>query len=103
MRRPEKRCVAHNPTTTGATAMMQPKPTREFVELMEDYFRECKHLTRAAKAVGMSDLPSKQMLVTLWGLIEVLDKTATDAELEMTREDERLMTEQKPFLVRSRA
>jgi hypothetical protein len=83
--------------------MAQNDDARDFRDVMESYFDDCLNLTRAAKAVGLATLPEATMLATLWGLIEVLDKTATEARKDIEAIDRRQMAARKPVLVRTRA
>jgi hypothetical protein len=76
-------------------AMQQSK---DFRDLVDSYFEDCVSLTRAAKAVGLSHLPPKAMLATLFGLIDVLEKTAIEAQRDIQHEDQQQFAARKPFL-----
>ena len=94
-KRPRKRAAAHNIEQVELAMMQQNK---DFRDIVDSYFEECLHLTRAAKVVGLSDLAPKAQLATLWGLIEVLDTTARAAQRDIQHEDQQQFAVRKPFL-----
>ena len=73
--------------------MAQTKDAQDFRILMESYFEDVANLTHAAKCVGLADLPPKAMLATLWGLIDVMDKTAREARKDLANQSRREMME----------